>query len=184
MINIVKFLNHPLAPPLPSPRSQIGALLSSLSVYSLKSRSKWLHASLWKQHTHTPTHPNHYPFNVFPPADSGIYGTALYLPIKPFIVSLSSMAAVTWFSHFLWGPSLYHWGEDKAAHHRCLPKYGPAHKSIMASGILEIPQQREETEEEGGRRLSISDTLSSSMFSSLELESPSSQWSLRPCPFE
>lgn len=34
------------------------------------------------------------------------------------------MVAVTWFSHFLWGPSLYHRGEDKAAHHRCLPKYG------------------------------------------------------------
>lgn len=30
--------------------------------------------------------PDHYPFNVLPTADSSIYGTGLYLPIKPFIV--------------------------------------------------------------------------------------------------
>lgn len=69
--------------------------------------------------------PNHYPFNVLPTADSSIYGTGLYLPIKPFIVQPSSMVAVTWFSHFLWGTfTISQRGEDKAAHHRCLPKYG------------------------------------------------------------
>lgn len=62
------------------------------------------------------------------------------------------MVAVTWFSHFLWGPSLYHWGEGG-----CPPsvftKVWPTHKSIMASGILEIPPQSER--KKGSERQSI-----------------------------
>ena len=95
--------------------------------------------------------PRHYPFNVPLTADSSIYGTGPYLPIKPFIVWPGSMVAVTWFSHFLWGPSLYHGGGGGQS---CPPsvftKVWPTHKSITAGGILEIPQQRKRKWERDG----------------------------------
>lgn len=63
------------------------------------------------------------------------------------------MVAVTWFSHFLWGPSLYHGGEDKAAHHQCLPKYGLLiNPSWPAAFWKYLSKGKGRERESGGRR--------------------------------
>lgn len=60
------------------------------------------------------------------------------------------MVALTWFSHFLWGPSLYHRGENKAAHHWCLPKYGLLiNPSWPAAFWKYLSRERAEGEETG-----------------------------------